>query len=306
MKSTRINITFMTLVSAVWILSISNFVAEHSYQKEITFGFYSSIIEERNANELIDSFKIWGQAIQKQSKVEWFSKAKINYHVYLNRKEFFDAIKNSRVEFINLSSLDFYEMKLQNLVTPLLAANKMPGTKFAKYLLVAHSSSSINSISDIKKGEIIIPNSYSLNLMKTWINVELKEKQGKGLRNSISIISSEEKENEALYGVFFKKIEYCVMHEATLLIASELNPQLKKSIKVIAYSPNLINNFLANLTDADPASVEILLKEGIQLQKHVWGKQLLNLMQSESMHKINLEDMNETTEMINKYNLFFK
>jgi hypothetical protein len=197
-------------------------------------------------------------------------------------------------------------MKLQNLVTPFLAANKMPGTKFAKYLLIAHSNSSTNSISDIKKGEIIIPNSYSLNLMKTWINVELKEKQGKGLRNSISIISSEEKENEALYGVFFKKIEYCVMHEATLLIASELNPQLKKSIKVIAYSPNLINNFLANLTDADPASVEILLKEGIQLQKHVWGKQLLNLMQSESMHKINLEDMNETTEMINKYNLFFK
>ncbi|MBX3007345.1 MAG: PhnD/SsuA/transferrin family substrate-binding protein [Melioribacteraceae bacterium] len=306
MKTSRKYIALMALVSTVFILLISNILAQESKKKQITLGFYSSIVEEQNANELVESFKIWGEAIQKHSQDESFSKATINYNIYLTQKEFYDAIKSRQVEFVNLSSLDFYNMKLQNIVTPLLAPNKMASSKYIRYLLISHSSSTVNTVSDIKSGEIIVPNSYSLNLMKTWINVELKEKQTKPFKGKISITAKKQTENEALYGVFFKKNEYCVVNHSTFMIACELNPQLKKSLKLIATSPDLINNFLANIKGTDPAIVEILVQEGIQLQKHVWGKQLLDLMQAESMHKISLQDMFETEKMIIKYNSFYK
>lgn len=306
MTKYKIIIKSLVIILNIWATNAFYTVFAQSQNKILKFGFYASIVHEGNISELDESFRHWVNAVQKNSSIEWFSKALIKYRIYNTKMDLVNDIKNHNINFMNLSSLDFFALNLQNVVVPLLTTAKRLETKFEKYLLVTNNISKYNETTDLTKTEIIIPKTYSLDLMKTWIQVELKDKLNKKYFPGVKIVESSKTENETLHALFFKNAELTVVREGTFIFACELNPQLKRELKVIATSPNLINNFLGYVKDTDPTSYEVLTFEGLKLHQWLEGKQLLNLMQSECMHKVNLADMKETEVLINKYKKLFK
>lgn len=290
----------------IWAIIIFYTVCGQTQTKVLKFGFYASIVHEGNISELDESFRFWVNAVQKHTKIEWFSKSLITYKIYKTKKELVTDIKNHKVDFMNLSTLDFFNLRLQNIVVPLLTPSKRLESKFEKYLLIANMISKVNGIVELTKAEIIIPKTYSFDLMKTWIQVELKDKLSKKNFASVNIVESTKTENETLHSVFFKNTDFTLVREGTFTMACVLNPQLKNNLKIIAASPNLINNFLGHVKEADPISYDVLSFEGLKLHTWVEGKQLLHLMQSECMHSINLADMKDTDALISRYNKLFR
>ena len=271
----------------------------------LRFGFYASITDAGNISEIDASFKHWVEAVQKNTKADWFSKAEIQYTIYKTKLELVTNLRKGNLDFMNFSTIDFFGLNLQKDVVPILTPSKRVDTIFDKYLLVGTIQSAINNISELSNTGILIPVTYSHDLMNIWIKVALKEKLSKKMFGSVKIIESGKTENETLHAVFFRNAELAVVREGTYLFACELNPQLKTNLKIIAESPDLINNFLGRTLTADPRYSNVLINEGLKLHTWIEGKQLLNLMQSECMHTVKLENMLQTETLISKYNKYF-
>lgn len=62
-----------------------------------------------------------------------------------------------------------------------------------------------------------------------------------------------------------------------------------------------INNFFAQRRNFDQEICKEIITVGLNLDKTIEGKQLLNLMQMTYMHEINLADLAETGLLIKKY-----
>lgn len=107
---------------------------------------------------------------------------------------------------MNLSTYDFFDLDLQWKIVPLLATSKSKESKFERYFLVANKNSTINDLSDLTNAQIIIPNSFSSELIKIWLQVELKERLKQTNYSKIMIVESNKKENETLFSFFLVRL----------------------------------------------------------------------------------------------------
>lgn len=256
--------------------------------------------------ELDESMKQWVNGIQRNTKIKWLAKSTFVHTLYESKEKLIADIKDCKIDFMNLSALDYFELGLTDFAIPLLTPSRGREGKFERYLLISNNKIVITDISKITKAEIVLPNSYFLSLIKVWLKVNLHDKMNKKNIKNITIVESNKNENETLHSVFFGNIDFAVVREGTFSIASELNPQLKNKIRIIDISPNLISYFLGYRKNIDPEIYSAISLEGMDLHKTVDGKQILNLALTECMDPLSLADLKETEDLIKRYHKIFK
>ena len=271
----------------------------------LRFGFYTKDLGRNELAEMDESLKQWVEAIKNNTNIKPLANSVMRNTFYESKFKLVDDIKNNKLDFMNLSTYDFFDLKLQDNIIPLLATSKEADSKFERYFLVANKNSEINNLSQLSNAQIVIPNSFSSSLAKIWLQVELKEKLSRNDFKNIKLIESPKKENETLFSIFFNKLALAVIKEDSYLTASEINPQIRKNTIVIAASKRFINNFFARSKEVDPTIYKEIINIGLGLDKTVEGKQILNLMQMTNMHEISLGDLEETSQLIKSYKELF-
>ena len=290
----------------VLLLNIRGGIYSQTKPVTIRFGIYTEKIINSNKTDFDESLKQWVSGIQENTKIDWLAKSKILKTLYDSKTQFIEDIISMRTDFMNLSSLDFFELGLSNIITPILTPSKKLDDKYDRYLLINNSGDEEDDISKISDAEIVIPNSYMRALMKIWLRVELHDRIVGKKRNNITIVQSDNNENEVLHSVFFGNARFAVVREITFLTAIELNPQLKKKIHILDKSKNLIYYFLGHRKNLDPAISSAILSEGLNLHKSAYGRQILNIALTECLHPLELSDLKETENLIKRYNIIFK
>ncbi len=88
-------------------------------------------------------------------------------------------------------------------------------------------------------------------------------------------ILEKEKANRAVLPVFLKQKGACVVTRAGFETMSELNPQLKKSLRVLAQSPNYVSTVICLRRGCDP-ELGLNVRSALgALHEDMVGKQLL-------------------------------
>lgn len=162
-------------------------------------------------------------------------KIKINVKV-LDDEEALNMYKNKKINIlITVPSIYFkHETLIENSSQ---AKYFMPINEeiYEQYYLIANK----DSIAPMKN-----LNHHVINLMngfqgaRVWFETFVYENKKKPLHKSIKSIVRKNKETEILYKVFFDKNHLGVISKATYNLMRELNPQIKKKIKVLAKSSN--------------------------------------------------------------------
>lgn len=284
---------------------LNNTIIAQSAPLVLRFGYYTKNFNGGNISEIDGSMKQWIETLKNNNKVKLFAASIAKNTFYDSKDVMIEDIVNKRLDFMNLSTYDFFDLDLQWTIIPMLTTSKSKESKSERYFLLSNKNSAITDISKITKAQIVIPQSFSSELIKVWLQVELKRKIKQSDFAKIEIVESSKKENETLFAIFFNKIEFAVIKEDSYLLASELNPQIKNYTKVIAISKKYINNFFARRKDLDPEIYMGITKAGLNLDKTIEGKQILNLMQMTNMHEINLADLKETELLIKQHRRLF-
>jgi ABC-type phosphate/phosphonate transport system substrate-binding protein len=293
-----------TTIFLLIVFVLCDLISAQPKQLVLNMGYYTKDFNKSNIVEIDESLKRWAEVIKKNTKIEILANSIMNNLFYSSLDEIVEKINNNKLDFINLSAIDYYKMDLHNKIIPLLTTSKTTESKYEKYLLITHVNSAVNEFTNLSNTQINIPNSYSSGLIKVWLQVEIKEKI-KNTNPKIELVESTNKENESLFAIFFKKTDFAVIREDSYKIACELNPQLKKYTKIISRSGLYINAFFGSRKDFDSEITKEIVKVGMNMDKSIEGKQILNLMLSNCMHEIDRKDLQETENLIKRHTKYY-
>ena len=168
------------------------------------------------------------------------TKSKLNIKVYTKKNLILKDLKDSKLKGIIINPFTYFANK--NIIDKY--TNERWSLKFNKqeieeYYLIANAKEN-NIMKNISKYKIItldgLENSYIWYKYIYFKNKHKRTNENKHL--------FETKENKIIYSVFFNKKRLAVVTKVAYDVISELNPQLKKGIKIIKKSPAIFISFL--------------------------------------------------------------
>jgi ABC-type phosphate/phosphonate transport system substrate-binding protein len=166
-----------------------------------------------------------------------------------------------------------------------------------RYLLLVRSDTGITQLADLKKTDI----SYCLTdeVGVFYLQKLLKDKKQGQLTAFFNKMVVKKNPSMAISAVFFKETKATLVLESDFIVATELNPQLKKQLIAIETSPEYITNLLAvkkNLSG--PMTPELLQQHVFDTGINIKNKMLLKSYNFNELRKIKERDLESVDELI--------
>ncbi len=274
-----------------------------SQQKEkyqLRIGIPESYLIDLQEQDAKAALEIWTNHYVKNLKES--SKIDLDADVFLYKDlKLFDAdlIKN-KIDLVSIPIQDHYKLIGMDHFEPILTGNTT-NNKFTEFVLLAHKDSDLESIIDLERENIIMYNSASSELMKTWLNVELFRNELPNINSFFENIKIVEKENMVIFSVFFNKRDCALVRKSVFDIAGELNPQIVSSLKVLARSPKYIANLTALRKGYPPQMRKVIIDVSTKLHLTAEDRQVLSLFKIKQLFTLTEEELTSVKELFEEY-----
>lgn len=196
-------------------------------------------------------------------------------------------------DIIILSSQEYYELKNKIQIEPVFV-NLTFGYPGYKYFLLVNKADGINDIKQLNGESILIQAREGQDSPRLWLDYLLEEKKLPEKRKFFKDIKYDNRINNVVLPVFFKKAKVSLVTEAGYRLVSDLNPQVGKDLKIL-YESNYIP-FGVGCTNAskyDQERKKKVLDVLFDLHNNSYGKQILDLFATEKLTPFKAEYMLE-------------
>ncbi len=254
-------------------------------------------VKEQDASAAL---KIWADFYKRKLQEKSNIGIHMTFTLYDDPKEFEEDLIKNKIDLISIPIEDYYRLGGMDLFDPVITGNPT-SEKYTQFVLLAHVDSKLETIKDIEGSNIIMPMTSVSELMRTWIEVELFKNQLQSFDKFFKTITKADKENMAIYSVFFNKRDCALVRKSTFDIANELNPQISSNLKIISISPKYISNVTAIRKDYDPQMSKLIIDLSIQFHKTPEDRQVLNLFKIKQLHNLNGEELMGVKELFAEY-----
>lgn len=223
---------------------------------------------------------------------------KIKPEIVNSFDEITDRIEEKKADIIGISSFDFFEYKNELTVTPIffVQRGKEPGTK---YVIVTNNNSNINSLSDLKSKKILTFADNERRLVNYWLFVEMKKAKINMPDEIVDLFVPILKPTKRVFSVFFDKADGCILTKEQFEIMCEINPQLKKKLKILYESPLYLTNIFCSNNNSTKAGIQLANKFINEMNQAQSGAELLKLFKAfkfknfEDNHLLTIEKLFE-------------
>jgi len=247
----------------------------------LRFGYSSHLFSEVSPSDAQTAIVLWTQELTRMA----------GYHVKTETILFEDlptlaaAIRDGKIDFVGLSSLDYLRIRAGTPMEPALTGRK--GGRFGEeQVLLVRRDSGITSMSQLKGGMLARLGGVSGEIAFLWINTVLARHGFPMAGKHFAGVKEVEKAQAAILPVFFKQVDACVVTRNAWETAGELNPQIGRELVVLANSPEFphaVTCFRSGMTDAQK-------KEFVRLSMNMIttpsGKQILTLFKVDTIAKV--------------------
>jgi ABC-type phosphate/phosphonate transport system substrate-binding protein len=227
--------------------------------------------------------------------------------VYDSTSEMERDLRNHKLDIIALTPDDFLDIKHRIPLDPVMITATDKGYE-VDLLLLVRKDSHLLTLKDLKNRSIVIPsiNAQNGNVYHIWLEMLLAREGFPGTDSFFSSIQEARTASQALMPVFFRTADACVVTGHILDLASELNPQVGRELKVLAKMGKLAGGIIALRHDL-PAQRKQKIKEALlTLQDDQEGRQLFVLFQLERLVPFRPEYLKETEAFIAEHHQLLK
>jgi phosphonate transport system substrate-binding protein len=263
---------------------------------EVRFAFSRSMFVDVNENDAKAAVKVYAQSIGDQNGI------------YVNNApEILDgtnaitqALKLKKADLFVLTAEEFFTLEHLGLEGPLLLA-KVNGSFTEEYVLLSREDGPLHQVEDLKGCSLIVSSDPRASLATLWLEVLCR---GHGLGPAgpaLAKITSSEKTTQVVLPVFFGKADACIVTRNGWEIMCELNPQLKKQLRVVAVSPSVVpalTCFRHGFTGA--FKQQMLTAVDLSATKPAY-KQLMTLFKCDGLGHAPLAALDGTRELMSTY-----
>jgi ABC-type phosphate/phosphonate transport system substrate-binding protein len=201
---------------------------------EVRFAFSKSMFNAVNENDAKAAVKVYAQSLGAPNGI------------FVNNAEILDgtkaiaqALENQQADLFALTAEEFFTLEHLGLEGPLLMA-KVNGSFFEDYLLLSREDGPVRQVADLKGRSLIVASDPRASLAALWLEVLCREHGLGPAHLALGKLTSAAKTTQVVLPVFFGQADACIVTRNGWEIMCELNPQLKKQLRVIAVSPSVV------------------------------------------------------------------
>jgi ABC-type phosphate/phosphonate transport system substrate-binding protein len=211
-------------------------------------------------------------------KVAWQHFGKGETRFYDTLSEMAADLKNRKIDVLATPVEEYIELKKQIPIEPLLISSADNGTEMEMLLLV-RKDSGFRSIHDLRGRTIVMPtrNPRCLDMYTAWLENLLMEEGSKGLDTYFSSVKETRTAAKAVFPVFFRQADACVVTRQVFDLTAELNPQISRELMIISRRGKLSQGIIAVDRRLSEETKEKLRQAFLTLHQTPDGQQLLML-----------------------------
>jgi ABC-type phosphate/phosphonate transport system substrate-binding protein len=197
-----------------------------------------------------------------------------------------------------LSSLDYLNIK--NRVDVVLSLGQAKGGKGSvKYLLLTNANRRYTKLGELKDKKLLITMKDEIAAM--YLNtLLLKERFGEA-KKFFSAVEEKTKPSQAVLSVFFGQADACVTTDVALKTMVELNPQLGKTLNIMASSPELVTTVTVFRRSTNINVQQNTREIGLKLKDNPRGRQVLLLFKIDGLVPVQESDLVGIRELMGEY-----
>lgn len=233
--------------------------------------------------------------------IQEFGKAlniKTEATLYSDVESIVSDLSAKRLDMVSSSVPDYYRISSQ-VETELAYTNTNNGRKTKKSILLVNTQSGINGLDDLKGKRLLMGTADTIG--NIFINTLILRKSNLPADQYFSSIRNISKPSKMILDLFFNKSDACLVDNWTFGTMSELNPQIKKQLKIITESPEIITS-VTFFRKAFGENIKRDIKEIATVTgKSTYGEQLLMLFKSDDIAKLEASDLDSFKRLYEEY-----
>jgi ABC-type phosphate/phosphonate transport system substrate-binding protein len=220
--------------------------------------------------------------------------------IFTNLAELATLLKNQEVDLVVLDSLDYLRLKGQGNLEPVLTG-VVNGQVGYEFVLVANRSAGVRQLSQLRGKAINIQGGRGSDAIpRLWLDVLLRERGLAGCGAFFGKVKEVKKSSQAVLPVFFHQADAAVTTRDAYDTLVELNPQVGKSLEIIASSPRYIQALLAVRKTLPEDLKEKIIEASLKLSSYPRGSQILNLFRTGGVTRFNPAYLKNVQELMAK------
>jgi ABC-type phosphate/phosphonate transport system substrate-binding protein len=245
-------------------------------------------------NDASAALKTWVAALVKERRF----KAAVQVQVYEQESELRDALTRGLVEAGSMTAEEFKESGLHPENIFLSAKANGCGEH---YVIVVRTGNGLDDLADLKGRRLVRHVSPMTNPAFPWLQTLLAERGLGKASDFFGEVTTFDSPSKSVLRVYFRQSDSCLVTTNAFELACELNPQLRKELKVLRASPALIATLFFIRPGCPSPFAQDLESALLAVHSTPAGQQVLTLFQGSHMEKKPLSSFEPTRQILEDY-----
>ena len=290
-----INLTILLMLGAA-VLALPGGAGEmpRASVEYVRVGYSASLFGEVDLQDAKLAMDSWTGELAKLTDM------KPQTLVFTTLAEVKTLIKNREVDLVAIDCLDYLNMRGQGDLEPALVG-MVQDQVGSEFVLLVNRSQGISRLHQLRGKAITIQGCRGTETIpRLWLDTLLKQQ---GLANSNAFfgsIKTVKKSSQAVLPVFFSQADAAVTTRQAFETLVELNPQMGKSLEVIAQSPRYLQTLLTIRKSLPGDFKAKIIDAALRLGNHPRGSQILNLFRAGKIIPFNPTFLKNLEELAGK------
>jgi ABC-type phosphate/phosphonate transport system substrate-binding protein len=226
-----------------------------------------------NHNDMLAAIHTWAKVILKQRGIA----VEVQTSIADRPEELAEALRSGQTDAAAMPTDEFLGLKAKPEFIYLSTKNH---SFTEQYVILVHRNSGIAGVGDLRGRKLLLHNSPRTNLASIWVAALL------GLPKTESAgMTRIDNASRTVLPVFFRQADACVVTSSVFEIVSEQNPQLRKELRVLATSPEVVPTVFFFRPGYSSQVKDELEAAMLVLHESPAGQQVLTMFQGDGMVK---------------------
>jgi len=275
MRPTEPRYTLIAIVSAAVIFAGLDVFGQNNKESTRLLRFGHSFEDLANVDpaDARIALEIWQRKLN--DMIDDYDLGPENYF-YENMPSLINALKTGKIDAAGITCVDYIRSREKLPVVPILVPTREEDI-LETYILLVHCSSKLTDLSRLEGRNLIIEKGERGRIALLWLDMLLLKRGLPESRDFLRSVRKADKVSKAVLPVFFRQADACIVTLDAWNTLRELNPQLKKQLRILEQSPGYLGAVTVIRKDFPLQSREKFVKNVLALQTKPEFKQILTL-----------------------------
>ncbi len=258
----------------------------------LNIAYHLPSMKNIDAKDIKISLGFWAKELSHQTDM------KMTSHFYKDIKKLKKDFDEEKIDVVAASPLVFIQnFDLSSLKDGFKSIGKDDEAQ-NRLLLIVQKDAKINSLKDLKYKKIVRLNSDLEELyLNTQLQKDFKKDSDQFFKKNIIV----KKYSKAILKLFFKKADVALVTESAFNLASEMNPQIKKRLKIIKTEDLQLTSSSYFRKGVDEVRVQTFKEQAFKIHKTKRGEQILTVFKSDHIVESKVEELEIVKRIYKEY-----